>query len=220
MEDSKLKILSLSDQVVEYLYGPHLGELFPDIDLIVSCGDLPYYYLEFILDQLNVPLYFVHGNHDPEEEIAPHGTRSYPWGGIDLHQKMIVHQGLILFGLEGSIRYSKSKYQYTQSQMWGMVIRAIPGLLLNRIRYGRFLDVFITHSPAWQITDAQDPAHLGFQAFRWLLKAFKPRYHIHGHVHVYDRHDSKPVQFMETTVINTCSYKKMEIDLDMLRNKK
>ncbi|QLQ07363.1 MAG: hypothetical protein HZY76_15965 [Anaerolineae bacterium] len=33
------------------------------IDAIVSCGDLPFYYLEYLAGVLNAPTYFVFGNH-------------------------------------------------------------------------------------------------------------------------------------------------------------
>jgi Icc-related predicted phosphoesterase len=213
-----LKILTVSDEVVERFYNVRVRDLLPDIELIISCGDLPYYYLEFMLDVLGVPMFFVHGNHDPTEEITERGTRTYPWGAINIHQKFIWHKGLIFFGLEGSVRYSKSRHQYTQLDMWLKVLRAVPRFLYNRVRHGRALDVFVTHSPAWQLGDAEDPAHQGFKAFRWLLEVFRPRYHIHGHVHIYDRNDLVPYEFLDTTIVNTCTYQRLEIDLLEVRN--
>jgi len=211
-EKKPLKLLVLSDEVVEKFYSAQVVEIFPDIELIISCGDLPYYYLEFILDMLNVPMFFVHGNHDPEEEISTHGNRKYPWGAENLDRKFIHHQGLIFMGLEGSIRYSKALHQYTQAEMWARVAGLVPRLLLNRMLYGRALDVFVSHSPAYQIGDAVDPAHQGFKAFRWLLEIFKPRYQFHGHVHIYDRKDCEPRQFMRTTIINSCTYQRVNIE--------
>ena len=207
-----IKLLILSDEVVEKFYSPQVRNIFPDIELIISCGDLPYYYLEFIYDMLNVPMFFVHGNHDPEEEISAHGSRKYPWGAKNIDRKIVHHQGLIFLGLEGSIRYSKGLHQYTQSEMWARVAGLVPRLMLNRAIYGRALDVFVTHSPAYQIGDAEDPAHQGFKAFRWLLQVFKPKYQFHGHVHIYDRKDCEPRQFMQTTIINSCSYQRVDLE--------
>ena len=31
---------------------------------MISCGDLPAYYLDYLVSKLDVPLYAVHGNHD------------------------------------------------------------------------------------------------------------------------------------------------------------
>ena len=36
------------------------------------------------------------------------------------------------------------------------------------------------------IHDQPDRCHRGFEVFRWFLRTFRPRYHLHGHVHVYD----------------------------------
>jgi Icc-related predicted phosphoesterase len=166
-----------------------------------------------MLDMLNVPMLFVHGNHDPEQEITHHGTRRYPWGATNLDQKFIWFKGLIFFGLEGCVRYSKGEHQYTQTEMWFKVLRAVPRLIYNRIRHGRALDVFVTHSPSRDLGDAEDPAHQGFVSYRWFLKVFKPRYHIHGHIHIYDRNDFKPRLFEETIILNTCSYQRLEINL-------
>ena len=213
-----IRVLTVSDVVVDRFYTARIRSLLDDVDLIISCGDLPYYYLEFMVDMLDVPMFFVHGNHDPEVEISSRGDRHYPWGAVNLHQNFVMHKGLILFGLEGSARYSKSLHQFTQREMWWEVIRAVPRLLYNKIRYGRALDLFITHSPAWQLGDAEDRAHTGFKAFRWLLEKFKPKYHIHGHVHIYDRKESVPIKYQETMIVNTYSYQKLTIELPEGKN--
>jgi predicted phosphodiesterase len=41
-----MKIIALSDMVDERVYSEHLVKNYVDIDLVVGCGDLPYYYLE------------------------------------------------------------------------------------------------------------------------------------------------------------------------------
>src|ERR671919_2603436 len=63
------RILAIADQVEEALYGPMLKRLEPD--LVISCGDLPYDYLEYIVTILSVPLLFVPGNHDPDIKGRP-----------------------------------------------------------------------------------------------------------------------------------------------------
>ena len=62
-----MKILAVSDQVVKSIYSEHIRERFGDVDMVLSCGDLPYSYLEYIASMLNVPCFFVHGNHDQPE---------------------------------------------------------------------------------------------------------------------------------------------------------
>ena len=74
-----MRILTVSDKVEPVLYGPYIRERVGQIDLILACGDLPYYYLEYIVSLLDRPLYYVHGNHDkailrpsePESAVRP-----------------------------------------------------------------------------------------------------------------------------------------------------
>ena len=208
-----MKILSISDKVVPTIYSNQINMKFVDIDCVVACGDLPYYYQEFIISSLDIPLFFVHGNHDPEVEYSNHGECTYPHGGVDLHCKVLRHQGLLLGGVQGSIRYAKdSLYQYSQFQMWEHVIRMIPGLLINRMIYGRYLDVFVTHAAPWGIHDGPDYPHIGIKAFRWLIQVFKPRFHFHGHIHVYKPNMITETQFYRTKVINTYGHKITCID--------
>ena len=61
-----MKVLSLSDVQLQFIYGPQIQKRFPDIDLVIGCGDLSYSYQEYVLTSLNVPLYYVRGNHDKE----------------------------------------------------------------------------------------------------------------------------------------------------------
>ncbi|MBN1995284.1 MAG: metallophosphoesterase [Anaerolineae bacterium] len=208
-----MKILFVSDRVVNRLYSPKITERYHDIDLIVGCGDLPYYYLEYIVSMLNVQLVYVHGNHDPEREYLPDGTSiAGPGGGINLHSVTRLEKNLLLAGLEGSIRYKRGKFQYTQTEMWLNVFSLAPKLYLNKLRYGRYLDILVAHSPPYGIHNGEDHTHIGFEAFLWLMKTFKPRYLIHGHRHVYNPCEVTETQYRETKVINIYPFKILEIE--------
>jgi Icc-related predicted phosphoesterase len=208
-----VKILSVSDVVDHRIYSTSLAERHGDVDLVVSCGDLSYLYLEFILSVLNRPLYFVHGNHDPLEELNLGEARSYPLGAENLHARNIREHNLLLAGVEGSIQYNrKTPYQYTQSMMWSFVLSLVPGMIYNKIRFGRFLDIFVTHAPPRGIHEGKDWTHQGIDAFRWLIKTFQPRYHLHGHIHNYRPDDITETRLGNTLVINTYPSKIIEIE--------
>jgi Icc-related predicted phosphoesterase len=200
----KFRILSLSDQIVSYIHSSQVLSFFSDIDLIIGCGDLPYYYLEFVLSMLDAPLFFVRGNHDKIVEYSPEGQqRIGPHGGVDLHRNVLCSRGVLLAGVDGCLRYRAGPFQYSQTDMWLHVLSLAPRLIYNRIRYGRYLDFFVTHAPPAGVHDATDLPHQGIKAFRWLIKVFKPAYHFHGHIHVY-RPDEKITSIIDsTTVINT-----------------
>ena len=44
------------------MYGDRLPAMKPD--LVLSCGDLPFDYLEYLVSRLDVPVFYVPGNHD------------------------------------------------------------------------------------------------------------------------------------------------------------
>lgn len=207
-----MKVLSLSDVILDIIYSPNIAARFADIDLVIGCGDLPYYYLEYVVNALNVPLFFVRGNHANIVEYSETGPRSAPLGGVDLHRRVVYQEGLLLAGVEGCLRYRRGPFQYTQSEMWGHVLGLVPMLLFNRLIHGRYLDVFVTHAPPWGIHDQSDLPHQGITAFRWLLKVFKPTYHFHGHIHIYRPDTDKETLFKQTRVINSFGYVETELE--------
>ena len=197
------KILAVSDQVDPRIYSDSLKARHGDVDLVISCGDLSYMYLEYIISSLNKPLYFVHGNHDPIEELNLGQPRSYPHGGLNLHGKIYRQQGLLLAGAEGSILYNRrTPYQYTQGKFWATVFQLVPGLLFNKLKYGRFLDIFVSHSPPKGFHEGSDWTHQGIKAFRWLINIFQPAFHIHGHIHLYFPHQARETSWRGTRIVN------------------
>ena len=208
-----MKLLAVTDKVVDLIYGPSIVEKFGNVDMVLSCGDLPYYYLEFIVSMLCVPLLYVHGNHDPPIEYSASGAQSTgPGGCSNVHGRLVRERGLSIAGLEGSIRYKpQGRYQYTETQMWTQALKLSPGLLRNRLVTGRPLDVMLAHSPPFGIHNGRDRTHIGFRSFLWLMDRFKPRYLLHGHRHVYNPLEVTETQYQDTTVINVYPYKLLEI---------
>ena len=209
-----MKILAISDQEDPQIYSSSLAERHGDVKFVISCGDLSYLYLEYILTVLNRPLYFVHGNHDPAQELNLGDPRPYPFGAEDLHRKNLRKHGLTLAGVEGSVLYNRrTPYQYSQSVMWNHVFSLVPGMFINKIRFGRFLDIFVTHAPPRGVHEGSDWTHQGIKAFRWLIDSFKPFYHLHGHIHYYHPDDKSISQVGKTIVIN--AYRSQIINLEI-----
>ncbi|HNR02334.1 MAG TPA: metallophosphoesterase [Anaerolineaceae bacterium] len=214
-----MKLLAVSDVEIALLYSPMIVDRFQDIDLIISCGDLPYYYIEYMISMLNVPCYFVRGNHASNREYGVAGTRKFPWGAVDLHHKCLEDDtGLLLAGLEGSLRYNLGPYQYTQVQYWEMVLSLVPRFLWNKLTLGRYLDIFVAHAPPWQVHAEEDLPHRGIKAFRWLIKVFQPSYLLHGHIHVYRRETVTRTLIDNTTVQNVYGYKTLTIPTPQQRS--
>lgn len=211
---SEVKVLSVSDKVLAHLYSASVATHYSDVELIIGCGDLPYYYLEYLLSMLNVPLLYVHGNHDPEHEYLADGSAiTGPLGGLNLHRRTHYEKGLLLAGLEGSIRYRHGCFQYTQYEMWLNVFSLVPWFFFNKLRYGRYLDMLVAHSPPYGIHNGEDRVHVGFWGFLWLMRTFKPRYLLHGHRHIYNPDETTTTQYYDTTVLNIYPYKVLDIEV-------
>lgn len=208
----RMKILALSDKLVPFIYSSQLRSRFSGTDLVLGCGDLPYYYLEFVLDSLDIPLFFVRGNHDVLVEHSSEAQRTKPDGATDLHARHARYCGLMLAGVEGSHKYREGPFQYTQTGMWRHVFWLVPGLFRNRLAHGRYLDIFITHSPPMGMHDQVDLPHQGIKAFRWLVDSFQPAYYFHGHVHIIGTAENVVGQIGRTRVINSFGYHEIEFD--------
>ena len=59
-----MKILAISDVPSKALWDYGTREHLEGIDLILSCGDLPQKYLEYLTNFTAAPILYVHGNHD------------------------------------------------------------------------------------------------------------------------------------------------------------
>jgi Icc-related predicted phosphoesterase len=180
--------------------------------MILGCGDLPYYYLEFLVSMLNIPLFYVPGNHDPKYNKLDPSSQAE---GCDFLDRRIARvKGLNLAGLGGSIRYRPiPSNQYTQVEMYMRLISFVPSLLKQRIKNHGVLDVIIAHSPPYGIHDDNDPAHVGFLAFRDIIRIVKPRYFLHGHTREYKGNLLPAVAKLgTTTVINVNPYRLLEVE--------
>lgn len=201
-----MKILALSDQVVEPIYSPRLCQRFADVDVIVGCGDLPAYYLEYVVTQLNVPLLYVPGNHDPDDLRVP--------GGRKLDSAVARVRGVLFAGLGGSRRYKPDgRHQYSEAEMGWRVGRLILRLWLEHLRGRPGLDVLITHAPPLHIHDAADLPHTGFASYRALWTLFRPQLVLHGHVHAQRNLEVTETTIDRTRIVNVFPYRVLQLDM-------
>ncbi len=214
-----IRILAVSDEVDEALHGPTLEELRPD--LILACGDLPFEYLEYLREATEVPLLYVHGNHDPPSSgtsVSAYLPDQYlgrshqrAAGCVSVEDRWKDECGLRIAGLGGSIRYNDGDNQYTQGEMRGRVRR-----LVRRSRYRSLLarqpiDILIAHSPPLDCGDGPDGPHRGFSSFHRFIDRVQPRLMLHGHIHPYGK--PKPDRNIgRTLIVNVIPYRLLEIE--------
>ena len=187
-----MKILAIADEESAYLWDHFEREKLEGIDLIISCGDLDPRYLSFLATFTSAPVLYVHGNHDEKYADIP------PEGCICIDDSIYVHKGVRIMGLGGTMSYRNGEHQYTE---WDMKRRV--GRLAFKIFRNRGFDILVTHAPAYELNDARDLPHQGFKVFLRLLEKYKPRFFLHGHVHLsYGRNHKRYDKYQETHVIN------------------
>ncbi len=196
-----LKILTVSDFIDKTLTRMVETKNLEPVDLIISCGDLDPEYLSFLRDRLDVPLFYVKGNHDIRY------TPTNPMGCENIHKRIISVGSFTILGLEGSMWYNGGANQYTEA----MMKKNISSLWFSLWRKGR-IHMVVTHAPPRHIHDKEDLCHLGFECFNVLIKKKQPDYFVHGHVHQdFENRADRITQANTTRVINTCGYTLMEV---------
>ena len=197
-----MRVLLLADEPDVRLWDHLDRSLLEDIDLVISCGDLPAEYLSFITCFTSAPILYVHGNHDTRYEKKP------PEGCICIEDTIYNFRGLRIMGLGGSMRYKPGAHQYTDREM----SRRIRKLRL-KLWLGGGVDMVVTHAPMRGVGDAEDPAHRGLESFRALVEKYRPAYFIHGHVHQsYNFRFRREQKVSDTTIINAWTSYIIEVD--------
>ena len=195
----EVRLLAVSDEVESQLLDERTVEAQGRVDLVIGCGDLPADYLDALATLYAAPLVFVRGYHDP-----PGRQGDYPQEA-EIDGRVVKERGLLIAGLEGSIRYSDGAHQYTERQMMAKV-RALR--LRLRLRHP---DILITHGPPAGVNEGTDAPHRGLEAVRRAVEWMRPRLLLHGHVHPYGREIIREAQLGETRVINVVGHRLIEL---------
>src|SRR5262249_30574029 len=165
-----VRVLAVSDETSEELLAS--PDLVRSARLILACGDLPFGYLDELLNALEVRLVFVPGNHDPDVSgyrssragltlQAGLPTRA-PWpdGALNADRRILDVAGLRVAGLGGSPRYSEGPNQYSERQQARRPLQLRGAAPQRQLRDGRAVDARPTHAPPPGIGggDARPPA--------------------------------------------------------------
>ena len=196
-----MRALAISDVEERWLGAPCARDILRDVDVIVSCGDLPARYLEYIETISNVPLLYVWGNHDTAyRRHAPEGCRS-------IEERIVEVGGVRFMGLGGSLRYNDRVFGFSEHEMyWRMLRVALEAKATGGV------DVLVTHAPVRGYGDLDDLPHQGFAAFGTCLKMLAPHYMLHGHVHMdYGRIERCRTHPAGTRIINCCGHQFLEL---------
>ena len=187
-----MKILTISDEECPALWEYYTPGKLAEYDLIIACGDLNAKYLSFLVTMARCPLLYVAGNHDATySQFPPEGCDC-----IDGH--IVTYNGVRILGLGGCRRYRPGSNQYTESQMRRRIRK-----LRMRLWRLKGVDIVVTHAAPAGLGDDEDMAHWGFEAVRKLIDKYRPRFLVHGHVHMtYGQNTVREIDYNGTTVVN------------------
>lgn len=210
-----MRILAIADEVSPFVYSESFPKNLPPIDLVVSAGDMPGHVLEFIATRLTHQPVYVIGNHmDAYLRDSDSDETRLPGGCINAHGRVFEHRGVLIAGFEGSARYRPGPHQYTEWQMHLLTQRMTPKLLYNRARYGRAVDLVLTHAPPKGAHEGPDYPHRGLQAFNRFIELWQPKLFVHGHVHLNGA--NAPREYVTengTRVVNAFGFTLIELEV-------
>ena len=124
-----MRILAVSDIESKSLYDFFSPDKVEGVELIIGCGDLREEYLEFLVTMMNVPLLYIHGNHDDHFKREPEGC-------VCIDDKFYEYKGIRFVGLGGSFRYRDGQYMYTEREMKRRIFRLWPKIHLKLFMHG------------------------------------------------------------------------------------
>ena len=196
-----MKILCIADEELNAFWDYYVPGRLKEYDLILSSGDLKAAYLSFIVTMARAPLMYVHGNHDTGYAVTE------PEGCDSIDGEMVEYRGLRILGLGGCLWYRPGAHQYSEKEMRKRIWK----LRWQIAKYGG-VDIIVTHAPPRGVGDGEDRAHQGFECFLELMDTYRPRYLLHGHVHLsYGRDRTREREYHDTKVINVCEKYVLEI---------
>ena len=74
------------------------------------------------------------------------------------------------------------------------------------------VDIVLSHAPLEGIHDVDDGVHNGFKVFHKIIKYFKPKLWIHGHIHLSNFMNYQDTEVEKTVVSNTFGYRIFTIE--------
>ncbi len=168
-----IRILAVSDETDATLDSAVTRARIGAVDMVIGAGDLEPDYLSFVTDAFHAPLRYIRGNHDVGSAWSATRRTLLPEPMPD--GRVVEENGLRLLGFSGSPVYSEGEMQVSALAMWARVIRSSSAA--QRVRPV----LVVTHAPPRDLNDADDRAHRGFTAFRWLVDRLAPPLWLHGH---------------------------------------
>jgi Icc-related predicted phosphoesterase len=208
-----VRILALSDQTHPFVYQHRFPSNLPPFDLVLVAGDLPGSYIEFVATKVTVPVVWVHGNHKEEYVQDYLGNLTPPGGAIGAHGRIVDIAGVRIAGWGGCPRYNeRPSGQYSEAEAQTRFLSWYPALMSRQLLTGHGVDILLTHAPPPGPNAGSDFAHRGSTALGLFYRLYRPRIHVHGHIHLYEAQPRREYKSPEgVRVINAFQYTLIEL---------
>ena len=210
-----MRILCIADTTRSLAFSSNVSGIYQNTDFVISCGDIRVDNYDYLSTMLRRDVYYVFRNHNLKtfnqtmnKDVINYSKLENEYDkrfyGFLIDGKCVKDKrtGLLIAGLGGSMNYNKGDSQYTEAQMRRRIRRLALSLMRNKRKYGRYLDILVTHAPPFGIGDGPDLCHRGFKCFLDFMDKYQPKYLLHGHVHLDDQNANRITQHGNTTVIN------------------
>jgi len=195
------KILLVSDvEILKKFPGNEIKKKFKKVDFIICAGDVSNSYLDYLFTTLNRDIIYVNGNH----VWQIHHDISFC---KNLDGKTLKYRGINFLGFDGSKCYSYGEHQYSEKEMTRKFLFNIFKLIFKKP------DIVVSHAPPRHVHDKEDFPHQGFEIFNKIIKSFKPKLWVHGHVHLNSHIDTQESIVERTRVVNAYGYKIIDFKL-------
>ncbi len=174
MSENNISFLFISDTHGGLNYGPdYYGQKYDILteqspNAVFLLGDI--YRTELIrikkiFDEKNIPVFAIHGNHEPVSYIEETGI-------TNLHGFSCNIAGLTVTGMGGCVKYKEDSEVCMMSDKESLIFaQSLPKA-----------DIFISHASCKTGSDPLD-VHSGLEGVSWYIDHHKPAFHFHGHNH-------------------------------------
>lgn len=174
-----MKILAFTDFHSDFPTIRKIARKAKDADIAVCCGDMTFFghelekVLNFLSKSMNIPIFFIHGNHDDEKESIRLSKKCKNL--IPIHLRLAkVSENLYIFGFGGG------GFSYTEPIL-EKAIKKVKEKLPKKARL-----ILVTHAPPYN-TELdfldEERGHHGCNSGRKFIQKLKPVLALSGHFH-------------------------------------
>lgn len=175
-----MKILAFTDLHEDYQYMEGLKQKAKEVDFILCAGDISVYESNLfeilgLLDELNKPIYMIHGNHEEDKDLSEACMKTK---NIKFVDKQILRFGdlVIVNHGGGGFYYGPSKEDKE--------FESLSTIFSDAIHSSKY-SILMTHAPPFKtkLDLIWSGKHVGSKAYRNFIKKVQPTIALSGHIH-------------------------------------